>query len=98
MAEPVSVPQSGPIATAIWRAAPMLEVVDRAALGEPGSASWTRAIDERRAGDHPCLICGAQSFFALIVAPGPDSPPFERRWADLCPLHFQQLDAEGQGW
>lgn len=92
MTDPV--PPSGPIATALWQAAPMLEEVTGGALAEHTEAG-TRAIEARVAQGHLCVLCGQPAGAALVVRPGPESPAsFAPRWADLCVPHFALLVAE----
>jgi hypothetical protein len=93
----VTAPPSGPLATRIWLAVPVLDVVTGDALDE-GSEAGARAIDARAQQGHPCVLCGQPAGAALVVRPGPESPPFAPCWADLCLPHFAVLVSEGPGW
>jgi hypothetical protein len=88
--------ESGPLATAIWRAAPMLEQVSPADLDDRGPAEGEACTRRVLAGGHLCLLCGKAATAAVVARP--NAGPFMTAvWADLCGLCFWALDAEQHG-
>jgi len=86
--------EAGPLATAIWRAVPMLEQVDPEALDGFGPAE-VLACDLRVAGGHLCVLCGEAARCALIARPQRRGESWAPVWVDLCAGCFRGLNAEG---
>lgn len=79
------------VTTLVANASPMLEQVPMGAL--PFGPQLARAVRERIAAGHLCLVCGDASVRAVISWPSDSGHPVPV-WADLCEAHFSALDAE----
>jgi hypothetical protein len=87
---------AGPVATRLVHAAPFLQRVASHLAASPGALA--RAVEERRAAGHLCILCGAPAGAVVVVWPlqaaGWDLVLPGPVWADLCHRHLSAITAE----